>query len=402
MKSKIDRHGSVLVETRQIGSGDVAELYLTATPGGGGPTESRARQLYTAVREKLNAAGGRLFCERLFATADVVPTIEKVRREVYADLDDGIPPTRVVVSPSPTGGSFAGAQIHAISSAARPSALRCCDLIDGTPARVFNNNGNRWLFINGLNSVANVSEAEQARRMFFCTGCFLRQAGASMKSVARTWLWLKDICDWYDDFNAARTSFFHSEGLIDRESRTTRLPASTGIGLHGANGAACTLDLIALPGREDQIQLVEAGGDQKSAFDYGSAFSRASVAPMPGGKTVFVSGTAAIDRTGDTEHIGQIEAQVDNTVAHVRSLLGQLGCGDEHVLTALVYCKSAAVERTFRRRWAQLPWPRITMIGDVCRPELLFEIEVTASPELAPDRSSRGQVAGPSGSTRTM
>ena len=157
-----------------------------------------------------------------------------------------------------------------------------------------------------------------------------------------------------------------------------------GIGLHGPGGAACTIDLIALPGREDEIEHVEAGGDQRSAFEYGSAFSRASVAPMPGGKTVFVSGTAAIDDAGRTEHTDQVEAQIDATIAHIRSLLARLDCGDEHVLSALAYCKNAAVEETFRRRWADLTWPRLTMIGEVCRPDLLFEVEVTASPDLCP------------------
>ena len=77
-----------------------------------------------------------------------------------------------------------------------------------------------------------------------------------------------------------------------------------------------------------------------------------------------------------------IESQINNTISHIRSLLADLGCRDEHVLTALVYCKDANVERAFRRQWPDLSWPRLTMIGEVCRPELLFETEVTASPAL--------------------
>jgi len=100
---------------------------------------------------------------------------------------------------------------------------------------------------------------------------------------------------------------------------------------------------------------------------------------MPGGKTVFVSGTAAIDDAGKTEHVGRIEAQVDDTIAHARSLLADLGCGDEDVLTSLAYCKDRDVEQAFRANWADLCWPRVTMIGEVCRPDLLFEVEITAS-----------------------
>ena len=337
------------------------------------------------MRTEISTASAQLVSERLFATAGTIDTVVRIRNEVFGDIDDGVAPTRIVVSSSPTG-PFPGVQIHAIRNPEPPKVFRCCGQLQGAAARVVKSNGNSWLFLNGLNAAGDgIDEAEQARRMFYCAGCFLRQAGATMNSVPRTWLWLKDVCDWYDDFNAARTSFFKANGVIDDAARTARLPASTGIGLHGFNGAACTLDLIALVGREDEIELVEAGGDQRSAYEYGSAFSRASVAPMPSGKTVFISGTAAIDDDGNTEYIGQIEAQIDGTITHVRSLLADLDCDDSHVLTALAYCKDEAVERALNASWTDLPWPRVTMIGDVCRPELLFEIEVTASPEYKGD-----------------
>jgi hypothetical protein len=79
------------------------------------------------------------------------------------------------------------------------------------------------------------------------------------------------------------------------------------------------------------IEYFQAGGKQRSAFEYGSAFSRASRAVTPADRTVFVSGTASIDQNGQT------------------------------------------VKGT-------LDWPWITLIADVCRPELLLEIEVTAVP----------------------
>jgi enamine deaminase RidA (YjgF/YER057c/UK114 family) len=379
------------IEARLMTRGPVAELYLTATPPPGDDGEEAVCRLYHDVRAQLIRHDARIFAERLFATADAAPAIAAIRSRVLGDLDDGVPPTSVVVSPGAYG-NFAGVQVHAIRSPRPPEVVRCCDLVQGAAsARQLSRNGHKWVYVSGLNAAGDIDDAEQARRMFFCAGCFLRQTGATMKSVARTWLWLRNICDWYDKLNATRRAFFLLEGLIDPVKRTTHLPASTGIGLYGANGAACTVDLIALVGLEDQIELVEAGGDQRSAFEYGSAFSRASVAPMPAGRTVFISGTAAIDPAGRTEHVGEIDAQVDGTIAHIRSLLKQLGCGDEHVLTSLCYCKTPAVEESFRRRWADLSWPRVTMVGDVCRPDLLFEIEVTASPDLKHNGRPRTQ-----------
>ena len=383
-QTELNTNTPVCTEKRVLSVADTAEVYLTATPAPGGDLEEQIRRLYTAVRDELAAADGHLLSERLFATADAMAPVEAARNEILREFDDGVAPTRVVVSPSPTTGRFTGAQFHAVCGSNRPTVLRCWDQKNGSTARLYSSNGDKWLFINGLSSLTSDDRASQAQRMFYCAGCLLNQAGASMKAVPRTWLWLKEICSWYGDFNHARTSFFTARGLIDPVARSAQLPASTGIGLHGPGGAACTIDLIALPGREDEIEHVEAGGDQRSAFEYGSAFSRASVAPMPGGKTVFVSGTAAIDDAGRTEHTDQVEAQIDATIAHIRSLLARLDCGDEHVLSALAYCKNAAVEETFRRRWADLTWPRLTMIGEVCRPDLLFEVEVTASPDLCP------------------
>ncbi len=95
---------------------------------------------------------------------------------------------------------------------------------------------------------------------------------------------------------------------------------------------------------------------------------------------MFVSGTAAIDAQGRTQHVGQIEAQIDDTIRHVRALLSDARCTDEHVLSALVYCKTPEVEEAFRSGWADLGWPVVSMIGDVCRPDLLFEVEAVAGP----------------------
>ena len=394
MESQTETPNSVRMQRRELVDGETSELYLTVAPRPAVDLQTQAREVYMAIRKELTETGAKIFGERMFATAEAMPVVKAIRDAVIGEFDDGVPPTCIVITRSPIGGVFSGAQIHAIRSDDSPTVLHCCNVTEGgLSAREFASNGHRWLYINGLSrgpgsnqcpaAQGELTEAEQARRMFFCAGCFLRQYGASMQSVPRTWLWLKDICDWYDDLNQVRRDFFIAEHLIDPVRRTTHLPASTGIGLYGADGAACTIDLLALPGREDEIELIEAGGDQRSAYEYGSAFSRAAMAPMPGGRTMFISGTAAIDEEGNTEHIDQVIPQVDDTIAHIRSLLEDADCDDRHVLTALAYCKTPAVERAFRERWGDLGWPRLIMVGDVCRPDLLFEVELTASPDLA-------------------
>ena len=102
-----------------------------------------------------------------------------------------------------------------------------------------------------------------------------------------------------------------------------------------------------------------------------------------------MSGTAAIDAQGRTEHVGQVEAQIEATIRHVRRLLTSVGCADEHVLGAVVYCKTPRVQQAFHAGWGDLVWPAVSVIGDVCRPDLLFEVEaVAAVPENTPHRVS--------------
>jgi len=53
---------------------------------------------------------------------------------------------------------------------------------------------------------------------------------------------------------------------------------------------------------------------------------------------------------------------------------------------AVVYCKTTEVERVFDSFKGRLAWPFVTVICDICRPELLFEIEATAVPGLGSRR----------------
>jgi len=53
-------------------------------------------------------------------------------------------------------------------------------------------------------------------------------------------------------------------------------------------------------------------------------------------------------------------------------------CGDEDVVQVTAYCKTTEVERVFSDLKRGFDWPWVTMICDICRPELLFEIEAAA------------------------
>jgi len=207
----------------------------------------------------------------------------------------------------------------------------------------------------------------------------LRSHDMDLRCVARTWGWLRDILTWYDDFNAARTAVYQKERLVDSGGHAHYLPASTGIGVAPADGSACALEVLAVSDGHRSIRSIQAGGEQDSAFSYGSAFARAVLAPMPAGSTLFVSGTAAIDPQGRSEHPGDAARQIDATLQHIRALLAEVGWSEDRIVSAIAYSKTPQIANALTNGWSALPWPRIETIADVCRKELLFEMEVTAA-----------------------
>ena len=158
------------------------------------------------------------------------------------------------------------------------------------------------------------------------------------------------------------------------------MPASTGIGLGPANGGSCSMDLTAVIEPQNTIQYLQAAGKQQCAYEYGSAFSRASRAATIVGETVFVSGTASIDTSGATTNVGDALAQINTTIENVQAVLKDMHAKDDEVVQAMAYCKTTDVEKVFNGLKADVDWPWVTMICDVCRHDLLFEIEAAAVP----------------------
>jgi enamine deaminase RidA (YjgF/YER057c/UK114 family) len=95
---------------------------------------------------------------------------------------------------------------------------------------------------------------------------------------------------------------------------------------------------------------------------------------------VYVSGTAAIDPSGATVHVGDAAGQIAVTVENVRAVFRDMGCGDSDVVQAIVYSKTPEVERVFLQQYGKLGWPLVSVIADVCRDDLLFEVEAMGCP----------------------
>jgi len=363
------------IDIRAIESIETAEIFIIATPQLGLPIQKQAEEIFTSVKELLQKAGAWILEERVFATNSAMEVIALIRKNAYGDFDDGVGPTYLVV-PEGMHGEIAGVQVHAVRSRQKPEILHS----EGTACgRLLRQDGKRYIILSSISASEAGQALEQARAMLKKAESALRQGGGNMLSVVRTWMWLGDILSWYKDFNSVRTQFFIEQGLIKGNTKY-HLPASTGIGVTPAGGAKCALDLFAVVGGQDSIKFLIKGGEQGSAFEYGSAFSRASKAVTPAGETVFVSGTAAVSPEGATEHVGDIKAQIRSTIGHVRAILKDMDCKEQDVVQMVAYCKNEEVEKVFSTMRGDLTWPGLTVIANICRDELMFEIDVTACP----------------------
>jgi len=367
---------SVELEMRSLESPVATEIYISAVPQQNAPPQQQARQIFSTIADTLRSKNAAILQERIFAAQGAIDVVSKVRPKAYADIDDGVAPSLLLCTEGPSG-PIAGAQIHAIVAETEPESVdfeqTACGRILRLPARTY-------LTLSNLSAPELTEPTEQARAMLEKAESVLNEFGADFLSVPRTWMWLADILSWYGDFNRVRNEFFRERGIIGQPTRQS-MPASTGIGLAPAGGQKCAMDLIAVLEPAESIQYLPAVGKQHCALEYGSAFSRASHATTPAGRTVFVSGTASIDATGATTNIGDPEGQINATIENVQAVLRDMNCEDGDVVQVVAYCKTPDVQNVFDRVKAALPWPWVTAICDICRPDLLFEVEAVAMPQ---------------------
>jgi enamine deaminase RidA (YjgF/YER057c/UK114 family) len=219
---------------------------------------------------------------------------------------------------------------------------------------------------------------EQSRQVFELLARALGQAGMTMKDVARTWLYLEDLLSWYRPFNEVRAIFFQEQGLL-----RGRIPASTGI--HGRNpaGSAVLAGAWAVQALDPAFAMRELPSPlQCPAPKYGSCFSRAMELATPDLTRVFVSGTASIAPDGCSARPNDSRGQIDLTMEVIEAILAQRGLGFEDVTRAITYFKRIGDEKDFRDWCAErrlTAFPTVSMQTDVCRDELLFEIELDAA-----------------------
>ncbi len=265
--------------------------------------------------------------------------------------------------------------------------------------------GLRWIHLGGIAPSPSVSTAyAQAKQAFDEMARRLDVAGASLQDVVRTWLYVGGITEIehdverYRELNRARTDFFTEQEAKGRMSvhreGLAYYPASTGIGMAGRG---LLVSCLALQSQRKDLRLLPLENPlQTSAFQYAHRFSakspkfsRAMAVVVGDYVTTWISGTASIVNS-ESVHLGDIEQQTEQTIDNIQNLIsrenferhGVPGAGSElrDLAKVRVYVKRPEDFATCRaiceRRFG--PLPIIFAQADVCRSELLVEIEGVA------------------------
>ena len=257
--------------------------------------------------------------------------------------------------------------------------------IDSTPildggrliGRFFEDADAKYCFLGDvLPANPNASRNDQASQVFETFRTVLAQGGMDFRDVVRTWFYVDRILEWYGDFNKVRTTFFEKNGIV-------RMPASTGIGVPNVAGAAVVAKAVAVQPKTRNVVVKPLHSPlQCEAAAYGSSFSRAMEVADLSTRTIYVSGTASIEPEGKTIHVGNTAGQIETTMEVVSALLAQAGLDLSNTTRAIGYFRSSEdipLWHDFCRAHRIPPMPILLTQSEVCRDDLLFEIELDAT-----------------------
>jgi enamine deaminase RidA (YjgF/YER057c/UK114 family) len=221
----------------------------------------------------------------------------------------------------------------------------------------------------------------QAQQMFTNVGLGLQANGMAYPDVVRTWIYVSRLLEWYGELNRVRTAHYTQAGL--GVPGGPAYPASTGIQGRRAD-EECLVDVLALQSDGPEAIVAEpirCSPRQDQSFNYGSAFSRGMVFHIEGKKTVHISGTASINTAGESTHFGDAECQSLETLMSIAAILEAQGGSLRDITSATLFCKDRAAWEAWNRvtRLLQVPdFPKVCMLADVCRDNLLVELESVA------------------------
>jgi len=394
--------GSALPESAAsysaVDLGGSSRVSLTLTPEASGSVSDQIRETLAAMESVLAKAEYRMTITSQTIFLRDPESLSECKQLLSEHYGSKLPVTNFVLQPPCSGAALAleawaiggkGVQIEHYS----PHAL------------AVSNDGVRWVSCAGINSDRSTAGVyAQTTEVLNQLREALGRAGSRFDQVVRTWFYLGGITQLeaetqrYVEFNRARTDFYKNVrfrcSLPVPNIPHGLYPASTGIGMRGDGVAVSCLALQTE--RKDAFLLPLENPQQTPAYAYppkyspqSPKFSRAKALILGNYVTAWVSGTASVVHS-ESRHPEDPQRQTEQTVDNMEQLLSSenfafhgipgAGAGLGDLANIRVYLKrpgdfpicKAICERRFG------PVPAIYAVADICRPELLVEIEGVA------------------------
>ncbi len=254
-------------------------------------------------------------------------------------------------------------------------------------------NGNTKILIGNVQANLGVSCKVNSEQAFNEVSRILSETNFPVNSVVRQWNYLENILGFdgeaqrYQEFNDVRSKVYGT--VFEKDG----YPAATGIGM---NRGGVIIEFVAVKSSEVITKPVD-NPEQIAAHVYSEnvlvgeecvlkttpKFERARYFQYHDKKMIFISGTASI--TGEkTVGVGNPVEQTRVSIKNIQRLYSDevlKGLSKEKLKPryghARVYVKNRgdfdAIRRTFKLHYGELPV--VYIIADVCRDDLLVEIE---------------------------
>ncbi len=346
---------------------DHLEYFFTVTPGDTDTPEAMLSRLAAAA----NDVGAQLVAVDVFGGLGSGADKNKLLGDVFGDVAF---PVTWVEEKSGAATHLAGIQAWGVAGA----PVQPLFFEGRVSGAFFDTEFFRYCRLGGITPTDTARPvAEQASAVFRHMDAALRLSDMHFNQVVRTWFYNHQLLDWYDVFNTARDVFFREHRVYDN-----LVPASTGIEGGNPAGAALVAGALAVaPCKADAGMCAVPSPLQCPALEYGSSFSRATEVYAPGSRRLYISGTASISPDGDTQYEGDVAAQIKRTMEVATAILQSREMDLTHTTRATVYFKNAEDFPAFEAWRSAANAPRIPLVfvhNDVCRDDLLFEIELDA------------------------
>ncbi len=363
-KNPCSIHPAITVPLKQT---DASEFFITLNHTPGATLRDMLRHAATCVREQ----DAVIVSQEIFGYGGADETGHALLQETMGEVQW---PVTWLKGTEAAGEQAAGMQLWMVRGA-KVTPIRHAGRVIGT---IMDDGETRWCRLGGLlPQHPSDSREAQTQDVFAQMLTGLRQAGMSFNDVIRTWYHNDAILEWYDEFNDLRDVFFKEhhvfEGLV---------PASTGVAGKNALGAALTAGVLAAQSSDEQHSALPVPSPlQCPALEYGSTFSRAVEVSASDHRRLYISGTASIEPGGKTVHQDDIAGQIACTMQVVHAILTSRGMDWRHATRGIAYCKQAAVIPYFKRYCEKSDMPELPLLiahNDICRDDLLFELELDA------------------------